>query len=246
VAAALTLDLDRSSPVPLYHQVARAIEAAIEAGTLGPGERLENEVELADRLGLSRPTMRRAIQELVGKGLLVRRRGVGTQVVHARVQRRMGLTSLFDDLSGADQQPSTKVLLHELVAADAEVTERLGLRLGEDVVHLERLRLVRGAPLALMENWLPPDLAPFGTEELEERGLYALLRGRGVRFAVAGQRIGAAAASPAQAKLLGLRRGAPLLTMQRTAYDDSGRAVELGRHAYRADQYSFDFSLVEG
>src|ERR1700733_12843466 len=91
----LTVDLDRSSPVPLYYQVSRQIEAAIDAGDLAPGDRLENEISLADRGGLSRPTMRRAIQELVDKGLLVRRRGIGTQVVHGRVKRPMDLTSLF-------------------------------------------------------------------------------------------------------------------------------------------------------
>ena len=95
----LMLDLDRSSPVPLYFQVSRQIEAAIDAGQLAPGDRLENEISLADRWGLSRPTMRRAIQELVDKGLLVRRRGIGTQVVHGRVKRPMDLTSLFDDLT---------------------------------------------------------------------------------------------------------------------------------------------------
>ena len=64
---------------PLYFQVSRQIEAAIDSGVLAPGDRLENEISLADRWGLSRPTMRRAIQELVDKGLLVRRRGIGTQ-----------------------------------------------------------------------------------------------------------------------------------------------------------------------
>ena len=125
--AELVLDLDRSSPVPLYFQVSRQIEAAIESGQLGPGDRLENEISLADRWGLSRPTMRRAIEELVDKGLLVRRRGIGTQVVHGRVKRPMDLTSLFDDLARSDQQPTTELLGRELVPAPAEVAERLGV-----------------------------------------------------------------------------------------------------------------------
>ena len=103
----LQLELDRSSPVPLYFQIARQIEVAIERGDLAPGDRLEDEVGLADRHGLSRPTMRRAIQELVAKGLLVRKRGVGTQVVHGQVTRRVELTSLWDDLTEHRQQPST-------------------------------------------------------------------------------------------------------------------------------------------
>ncbi len=102
----LTVELDRSSPVPLYYQLAQAIEAAIRDGELAPGDRFENELALAKRLTLSRPTTRRAIQELVDKGLLVRKRGVGTQVVQNPVHRRVELTSLFDDLAprrpGAD------------------------------------------------------------------------------------------------------------------------------------------------
>src|SRR5215203_4503706 len=131
--AELTLDLDRSSPVPLYFQVSRQIEAAIDAGQLAPGDRLENEISLADRWGLSRPTMRRAIEELVDKGLLVRRRGIGTQVVHGRVNRKIELTSLFDDLSRSGQQPTTEVLVHEAVPADAHVAERLGVPAGTEV-----------------------------------------------------------------------------------------------------------------
>ena len=103
----LAVELDRSSPVPLYYQLAQAIEAAIRDGELAPGDRFENELALAKRLTLSRPTTRRAIQELVDKGLLVRKRGVGTQVVQNPVHRRVELTSLFDDLARAGQEPTT-------------------------------------------------------------------------------------------------------------------------------------------
>ncbi|MFV0426094.1 MAG: GntR family transcriptional regulator, partial [Beutenbergiaceae bacterium] len=86
------VDVDRSSPVPLYHQVATCIEAAISDERLPAGARLENEISIGQRFGLSRPTVRRAIQELVDKGLLVRRRGIGTQVVHGQVTRSVELT----------------------------------------------------------------------------------------------------------------------------------------------------------
>ena len=76
----LDITLERNSPIPLYYQLAQSIEDAITTGELGPGERLENELSLTSRLGLSRPTARQAIQELVQKGLLVRKRGVGTRL----------------------------------------------------------------------------------------------------------------------------------------------------------------------
>lgn len=107
--------MDHRSPVPLYYQVASQIEEAIDSGALPVGARLDNEIELAARLGLSRPTIRQAIGSLVDKGLVVRKRGAGTQVVFNRVKRSLELSSLFDDLSRADQQPSTKVLVNEVI-----------------------------------------------------------------------------------------------------------------------------------
>lgn len=244
MSSPLSIELDRSSPVPLYFQIAREIERAIEAGTLAPGDRLDNEIELADRLGLSRPTMRRAMQELVSKGLLVRKRGVGTQVVHSHVKREMELSSLYDDLAKAGADPATRVLRYEVTAASNDVAAALGLSPGAEIVRLERLRLANGEPLAILHNWLPADIATFPAEELVGRGLYDLLRAAGVHMRIAQQRIGARAATAAEARLLGKRSGIPLLTMQRTTYSDSGRAVEFGTHVYRAETYSFEITLV--
>ncbi|MFI6478453.1 GntR family transcriptional regulator [Nonomuraea sp. NPDC050663] len=241
----LAIDLDRSSPVPLYFQVAEQIAEAIKNGDLAPGARLDNEILLADRLGLSRPTVRQAIQYLVDKGLLVRKRGVGTQVVHGQVKRSVELTSLYDDLRRAGQEPATQVLALEPRPADEEIAAILGVETGTHVIYLERVRFAAGEPLAIMHNWLPVGLAPLTPEGLHNRGLYELLRSAGVRMRVANQRVGARAASAHEAKLLEERRGAPLLTMVRTTYDDQGRAVEHGSHVYRASHYSLEVTLIE-
>ncbi|GGL87583.1 GntR family transcriptional regulator [Nakamurella endophytica] len=238
-------DLDRSSPMPLYFQVSQLLERAITSGRLGPGARLDNEISLADQFGLSRPTMRRAIQELVDKGLLVRKRGVGTQVVHGKVTRPVELTSLFDDLSRAHQAPATTVLVHEVVPARDDVAARLDVRPGTRVLHLRRVRWANGEPLAVLENYLPQALADIDADELAARGLYQVMRARGVHFRVARQRIGARAGTVEECRLLGERRGAPLLTMERATHDDSGATVEWGGHVYRASQYSFEVTLVD-
>jgi len=237
--------LDRSSPVPLYFQVAEQFERAIIDGTLGPGERISNEIALAAELGLSRPTMRQAIQVLVDKGMLVRKRGVGTQVVHGKIRRSVELTSLFDDLSAAGQKPRTDVLAVGKVPADEDVARELQLVRGADVWSLERLRWVDREPLALMHNFIPVDVVDLDAVDLGETGLYAHLRDCGVLMRVARQRIGARGATADEASQLGERKGAPLLTMQRTAYDNAGRAVEYGRHAYRPDLYAFELTLVD-
>src|SRR5215470_13127937 len=122
--------INRSSPVPLYFQVAEQLEQAIVDGELAPGDRIANEIALAGELGLSRPTMRQAIQLLVDKGLLVRKRGVGTQVVHGQVKRPVELSSLYDDLQRAGQRPSTTVLRFGPEPASDRVAAQLNVRPG--------------------------------------------------------------------------------------------------------------------
>jgi DNA-binding GntR family transcriptional regulator len=240
----LQLSVDRSSPVPLYFQLSQQLEAAIEHGTLTPGSLLGNEIELAGRLGLSRPTVRQAIQSLVDKGLLVRRRGVGTQVVHSQVKRPLELSSLYDDLEAAGQRPATRVLVNTVVPASAEVAAALGVAEGSDVHRVERLRLAHGEPMAYLCNYLPPELLELDSEQMEATGLYRLMRAAGITLHSARQSVGARAATAEEGERLGEPEGAPLLTMQRTTFDDTGRAVEFGSHMYRASRYSFEFQLL--
>ncbi|MFE9775348.1 GntR family transcriptional regulator [Streptomyces sp. NPDC005931] len=238
--------LDRGSPVPLYHQLAQQLEAAIERGDLARGRLLGNEVDLAVRLGLSRPTVRQAIRSLVDKGLLVRRRGVGTQVVHSQVRRPLELSSLHDDLEAAGQGPGTRVVRLESVPAPADVAAALGLAEGSEVVLLERLRCTHGRPVALMCNHLPSGLLDLDGARLESTGLYRVMRAAGITLHSARQTVGARSATAEEAARLDEEEGAALLTMQRTAYDDTGRAVEYGTHVYRASRYAFDFRLLVG
>ncbi len=240
----LDLALDRGSRVPLYFQLAQQLEDAIRDGRLRPGDRIDTETVLAERLGLGRPTVRQAVQELVSKGLLVRRRGVGTQVVAAQFSRPIELTSLFDDLAAADHRPSTTVLSLREIHAEAHVATALSVPRGSRVAYIERLRLQHDEPLAIMRNWLPAGLVDLDADRLSATGLYELLRRSGVHLRIADQRIGARAATRPEALLLGVKTGAPLLTMQRTAFDDGGRAVEYAEHCYRADAHSFDTTLV--
>ena len=241
---AALIRVDRSSPVPLYFQVAQRLQELIESGELTPGSRLENEIALADQLGLSRPTMRQAIQHLVNKGLLIRKRGVGTQVARARVRRQVELSSLYDDLEHAHRQPRTEVLSFAQVPAPDDIAAALHLAAGTAVVAIERLRYAQDEPLAIMRNYLPTGLADLTAELLTRRGLYQILRDAGVQLRMADQTIGARKANATEARLLGEPRGAPLLAMSRTAYDHGGRAVEYGSHVYRASRYSFELTLV--
>lgn len=236
--------IDRDSPVPLYFQVASRLQQQIESGEMPVGSRLENEIELADRLGVSRPTMRRAISYLVERGMLVRKRGVGTQIVHPKVRRPVELTSLHDDLLKSGQQPRTLVRAVRVMPAPDDVAQALGIDFGAEITWIERLRFAGDEPLALMHNAVPRELISPTEAQLERQGLYDLLRAAGHTPRMANQQVGAKVASSAEAKLLGESRGAPMLTMVRTAWDAAGRAVEYGSHVYRARLYTFEFNLT--
>src|SRR5690242_18693160 len=149
------VEVDRTSPVPLYFQVATRLQELIEKGEIGVGARIENEVDLAERLGVSRPTTRRAIQYLVERGMLVRKRGVGTQVVHPKVRRPVELSSLYDDLAKTGREPRTEIRLLEVRPAPDHVAEALGVTPGSEITWFERLRHASGEPLAIMHNAVP-------------------------------------------------------------------------------------------
>jgi GntR family transcriptional regulator len=238
--AALPIQIDRTSPVPLYHQLAEQLIAAISDGTLRPGDPFENELAMSDRLSLSRPTVRRAISELVNKGLLVRRRGIGTTVANQMVHRKAELTSLYDDLAREGRTPRTDVLSLHSEAQDDRAAEALGLPTGTPLLAIVRLRYAGDAPLAIMRNWLPPTMNDLTVEQLQKDGLYALLRARGIRPTVARQRIGARNATAEERRTLHMSKAEPLVTMTRSAYDADGSPVEFGDHCYRADQYSVE------
>jgi DNA-binding GntR family transcriptional regulator len=243
-ALQVPVTIDRSSPVPLYHQLAEQLSRAIAEGKLQPGDPFENEIAVAERLQLSRPTVRRAIQELVDQGLLIRRRGLGTTVSNRKVHRKAELTSFFDDLRRAGQEPHTVVLSME-TEEDERAASGLDLPPHTPLLHVARVRYADDTPLAVMHNWLPPDYSDITEEELTTGGLYAALRNRGAKPVVAQQSIGARMPTAAERRHLSMKASQPVLTMTRMAFDASGKAVEFGDHCYRASDYTIDLMVDE-
>jgi GntR family transcriptional regulator len=238
------LVIDRSSPIPLYFQVAQHLEEAINTGAVPTGTLFQNEVDLAASLGLSRPTMRRAMQHLVDKGLVVRRRGIGTRVVQPKLRRPLELTSLYDDLARAGRAPTTEVLSFSHVEAHGEVAERLEVPEKTTVLKLVRLRRADDEPIAKLTNYLPERVDKFDKAELASHSLYELIRRQGVTLHSATQTLGARTATAAEAKLLNEGPRAALVTAQRVTYDDRGIAVEFGNHLYAASRYTFEVNLL--
>jgi DNA-binding GntR family transcriptional regulator len=245
VSVILPIVMDRTSPVPLYHQLAEQLTAAIESGTLQPGDPFENELALAARLHLSRPTVRRAIAELVSRGLLVRRRGVGTTVAKQVIHRRDELSSLYDDIVRRGETPTSEILEIDRSRVSPVAALAMGLDEETPLFYVRRRRLAGATPTAILNNYLPPQYGPIDDRDLRSRSLYEILRSRGIRPVIAHQVIGARRPTATERRLLGLAPGDPLLTMTRRAYDAEGGPVEYGDHCYRYDQYAFDVTVSE-
>jgi DNA-binding GntR family transcriptional regulator len=239
------LPVDPRSPIPLHYQLSSQLMTAIESGQLAPGDKLPTESDLASSLGISRPTVRHALNELVERGVLVRRRGAGTRVTEREVRRQVELTSLYEDLAASGHAPVTKVLAFEQRCTDVPKAAREALRVDADeaVVYCERLRLAGRKPIAILQNWLTNRYSTITASELEDRGLYQLMDERGGRPAIARQRISARAATSDQAKLLRIEVGGPLVTMVRVSYAADGAVIEYADNVYRAEAYAFESTV---
>jgi GntR family transcriptional regulator len=229
---------------PRYLRLTRRIAEAIDAGDLKPGAVLPAERELAALTGLSRVTVRKAVQALVASGKLVQRRGSGTYVA-ARVERLEQalslLTSFSEDMARRGKRVRSVWLNRALHAPSPEETMALGLGAQDRVARLERVREADGVPLAIERAALPASMLP--DPMAVDASLYAVLAERGLRPERAVQRISAVNLGEAEARLLEVPAGAAGLRIERISYLPSGRVVEFTRSLYRGDAYDFAAEL---
>jgi DNA-binding GntR family transcriptional regulator len=136
------------------------------------------------------------------------------------------------------------VLCNTVEPATADIAAALGVTEGSEVRLIERLRYAHEEPMAYLRNHLPTGLLDCDTGRLETTGLYRMMRAAGITLHSARQSVGARTATAEEAGQLTEPAGAPLLTMERTTFDDTGRAVEFGSHIYRASRYAFEFQLL--
>ncbi|HEU0222372.1 MAG TPA: GntR family transcriptional regulator [Paracoccaceae bacterium] len=229
---------------PLYLRLNRRIAQAIEMGLLQPGQSLPAERELAALTGLSRVTVRKAVQSLVQAGRLVQRRGSGTFVAPRieKVEQALSLlTSFSEDMERRGKAVRSVWLARSVHAPSPEEMMALGLTAQDRVARLERVRLADEVPLAIERASLSTAILPH--PEAVGSSLYALLSERGFRPVRAVQRISAANLGPREAGLLEVPVGAAGLKIERVSYLASGRVVEFTRSLYRGDAYDFAAEL---
>lgn len=228
---------DAQSASPLYQQLAQAMALAIRAGRYQVNEALPSERVLADSLGVSRVTARKAIERLVEQGLVRRRHGSGNYIAPKLEQALTRLTSFTEELHQRGFVPQSQWLSRGLAAALPEAQLALGLGSGERVARLERLRLADGVVMAHELSYLPEAVLPQPQEV--QGSLYAHLAHAGCSPARALQHIRAMNADARLAGLLGVPVGAAVLHIRRVGYLGGGQPVELTHSHCRADYYDF-------
>lgn len=234
-----------SRPVPLYWQLAEEIRRMIVSGELKRGDRIPTEQWLHARYGISRVTVRRAIQSLLDEGVLNRSRGESLRVALPRVNRQTSrLTGLSADLRRMGYHPASLILCCEETRAPLEVSEGLALDPGAAVFHLMRLRLADGVPLAIHDSFYPmARCRAFLSPDYHAPSVYALLEENGLRPAHARQSVSARNASGREAQLLALPENSALLHIIRISSTSDGVPIEFSEMFYNPVRYNLNMEL---
>jgi GntR family transcriptional regulator, N-acetylglucosamine utilization regulator len=229
--------LDEGSRLPLYQQLQRALRQAIESHVLGPDDALPPERDLAADFSVSRITVRKAIEGLVGEGMLVRRQGSGTFVC-ARVEKNFSkLTSFSEDMRARGRNPRSVWLRKAAGTVTPEESLTLRSSPGTPVYRFHRIRFADDAPMALEYATILASCLP--SLEAVESSLYAALEQAGNRPVRALQRLRAVLFTAEQAELLQAKEKGPGLLVERLGFLQDGRAAEFTQSFYRGDIYDF-------
>lgn len=232
---------------PRHEQVSEWLRRQIETESYGPGTQLPSESELCERFGVSRITVRRALQTVEHEGLIYRRQGLGSFVREAPL--RQGLVRLTDfaqDLERAGLEATSRVLLHQQEAVAPDVAAFLSLTPGTKVVRLDRLRLGNGMPLAFDCTWLPLFYGQLlEGRDLEQETIYRILERDYEIPVVSGRyRLEAVCADAAVAEAMEITAQHPLLVIKRTSHTVGERPIYFQRRYYRTDRVSFELELA--
>ena len=238
--------IDETSATPLYQQIYALLREQIVSGKIPANARLPAEHELTERFGVSRITVKRAMNELATSGLVRRQRGRGTMVVFdaAAPTVKGSFDNLIDGLTRMGMDTDVRLIHSEMIPADAETAASLELPSGAHVRRIIRLRELEGEPFSYLITSLPLDIAEaFTDSELGSESLINLLEQTGHAPREAEQTITAISAEPQMAALLGIATGAPLLRIHRIMRDGAGVPVQDITAHYRADRFQYHMRL---
>lgn len=240
--------IDRSSPIPFYHQIKSRIKDNIHTQRWPLGYQIPTESDLCKIFGVSRTVIRQALGELEAEGLLVREKGRGTFVSQPKISAGLvqSLSGYYEDMKARGLKLTTVVLSQSVVPASETVAGQLQIPANSDVIQIKRLRSINGEPILLATTYIPHYLAPgLEHEDLRDQSLYQLLEGKyGLQLHRGRRIIEAVAASAYESSLLQINLGAPLLYVRSTTYLVDGRPVEYYEHKQRGDRSQLEVELI--
>ncbi len=238
------MQLGQISGIPLYVQIREKLRT--ELAQMEPGKAIPIEAELEKKFGVSRITIRRAVEDLVAEGLILRQQGRGTFVQRPKLTHELNLiTSWTDQLKSLGFSPKTSHRRVEQRPALPHVAEALQLREQEEVISIQRIRLAGRERISYMINFLPASLVPdFMEREFAEESLYDFLRRCfSLEPATAVDTVGTRPASQEESDALRIEHNSPVLTVRRISYLENGKPLELAIVASRGDRYQYQVTL---
>jgi GntR family transcriptional regulator len=229
---------------PLYRQVQAGIEEMIRANPRAKEMPL-SDAQLAERFGVSRITVRRAVDELVDAGILYRLQGIGTFVRQKKLSERLTLNSFLDAWTQREGRFTVRIGEFERLPADNEIATRLAVRRGTELVYVQRLRFQKEALVAIDDRYIRADrCCRLTAQDIKTSSLVDYLRNReGMELDHGEMEIEARRANQRQAKALGLRTGEPILVRRMTFFTRQNEPVLTGTSIYRADRVSYRLTL---
>lgn len=237
--------IDKSTPVPLYYQLKEILLEKIQDEAVGSS--FPTELELCDRFGISRPTVRQAINELVNEGYLTRFKGKGTFVATPRIKQDflIILESFNQEMEKKGLHPRTRVLECTVTTANEHVARMLQIPKGNKVVQLRRLRFTEDIPIVIVQTFLPHEVVgDIIKKDLENESMYDILeRDFGCTIDRAVRTLQATVAGEYEARLLRLKSGAPIQFIETVTYLTTGAPIEFSIAHYRGDRNTFTYEL---
>ena len=235
------LQINRDSPVPLHHQVRNYLLGSIERGELLPGQQLLQEKEYASRFGISLAPVRQAILDLVKEGYLYRVPGKGTFVREQKVEEKISILSSFSESMRAKGLSATLRVVELRVGKIPPALKSVLGQGDQQYVYLQRVALSQGEALALLSSYIPARLVPgIETIDFQGRSLYKTLEERyDIVLARAENTIEVVRCRAAQAAVLGISPGTPMLQVEGKTYDVTDQFVEFAQVLYRGDRFRF-------
>jgi len=236
--------VDDALPTPLYHQIYLLLRDRIVSGRMQPGSLLSGEQEIARQLGVSRITVKRALNELASRGLVERHRGRGTIVAGSAVIPLVAgaFDTLFESLQRMGLQTEVELLDVSEQPADARIAERLELKADTPVQRAVRFRKLNGQPFSHLVNYIPLSIARgYSMDELATMSMLTLLERAGAPAQEAEQWISAVAATVQIAQTLDVSPGSPLLRVDRVMRGPRRKPVQFIEAHYRPDRFHYHF-----